>query len=227
MVPSDYIRHHSVIIFYALTNEITAQRGFNPVGDQRQGQAHLRRARGGTRTPVKVLADLGPPTAESGRRRRAHHLLRRPLILSRVHWVEPKLVAEITYMAWTADTSCTTRSTSRCEKTRRQSRCGEKRRGERRLRMFRVYRCLFVVALLSLAGARYPASSQEYPSDIAKRDPAAMTAWRAVVPKEFHRLSWIVNFDGVAGPIDRLARLAPKIWARDQPARLTYRPVFL
>jgi ATP-dependent DNA ligase len=26
-----------------------------------------------------------------------------PLTLSRVHWVEPKLVAEITYLTWTAD----------------------------------------------------------------------------------------------------------------------------
>src|SRR4029077_13950446 len=26
-----------------------------------------------------------------------------PLILSHVHWVEPKLVAEITYLTWTAD----------------------------------------------------------------------------------------------------------------------------
>ena len=26
-----------------------------------------------------------------------------PLALSRVHWVEPKLVAEITYLTWTAD----------------------------------------------------------------------------------------------------------------------------
>jgi bifunctional non-homologous end joining protein LigD len=26
-----------------------------------------------------------------------------PLVLSRVHWVEPKLVAEITYLTWTAD----------------------------------------------------------------------------------------------------------------------------
>jgi len=26
-----------------------------------------------------------------------------PLMLSRVHWVEPKLVAEITYLTWTAD----------------------------------------------------------------------------------------------------------------------------
>ena len=26
-----------------------------------------------------------------------------PLVLSRVHWVEQKLVAEITYLTWTAD----------------------------------------------------------------------------------------------------------------------------
>ena len=26
-----------------------------------------------------------------------------PLVLSRVHWVEPRLVAEITYLTWTAD----------------------------------------------------------------------------------------------------------------------------
>jgi hypothetical protein len=26
-----------------------------------------------------------------------------PLVLSRVHWVEPKLVAEVTYLTWTAD----------------------------------------------------------------------------------------------------------------------------
>jgi ATP-dependent DNA ligase len=44
----------------------------------------------GTGMPVKVLADL---------RRRFGS----PLVLSRVHWVEPKLVAEITYLTWTAD----------------------------------------------------------------------------------------------------------------------------
>ncbi len=26
-----------------------------------------------------------------------------PLVLSRVHWVEPELVAEITYLTWTGD----------------------------------------------------------------------------------------------------------------------------
>jgi bifunctional non-homologous end joining protein LigD len=64
----------------------------------------------GTGMPVKVLGDL---------RRRLDPLARKtsplsappprstrfgsPLILSRVHWVEPKLVAEITYLTWTAD----------------------------------------------------------------------------------------------------------------------------
>ena len=60
--------------------------------------------------PVRVLADL---------RRRLDPLARTtsrlsvwpprptrfgsPLVLSRVHWVEPKLVAEVTYLTWTAD----------------------------------------------------------------------------------------------------------------------------
>jgi DNA ligase D-like protein (predicted ligase) len=64
----------------------------------------------GTGMPVKVLADL---------RRRLDPLARTtsplsvrppgstrfgsPLVLSRVHWVEPSLVTEITYLTWTAD----------------------------------------------------------------------------------------------------------------------------
>ena len=64
----------------------------------------------GTGMPIKVLANL---------RRRLEPLARRtsplsappprstrfgsPLVLSRVHWVEPTLVAEITYLTWTAD----------------------------------------------------------------------------------------------------------------------------
>jgi DNA ligase D-like protein (predicted ligase) len=64
----------------------------------------------GTGMPINVLADL---------RRRLDPLARKtsplsvppprstrfgsPLVLSRVHWVEPKLVAEITYLTWTAD----------------------------------------------------------------------------------------------------------------------------
>ena len=64
----------------------------------------------GTGMPVRVLAEL---------RRRLDPLARKtsplsvapprstrfgsPLVLSRVHWVDPKLVAEITYLIWTAD----------------------------------------------------------------------------------------------------------------------------
>jgi bifunctional non-homologous end joining protein LigD len=64
----------------------------------------------GTGMPQKVLKDL---------RRRLEPLARRssplsappprktrfgsPLVLSRVHWVEPQLVAEITFLTWTAD----------------------------------------------------------------------------------------------------------------------------
>jgi ATP-dependent DNA ligase len=64
----------------------------------------------GTGMPVKVLAEL---------RRRLDPLARKtsplnvlpprstrfgsPLVLSRIHWVEPRLVAEITYLTWTAD----------------------------------------------------------------------------------------------------------------------------
>ena len=64
----------------------------------------------GTGMPVKVLADLrrqldplarktSPLSAPPPRSTRFGS----PLILSRVHWVEPKLVAEITYLTWTAD----------------------------------------------------------------------------------------------------------------------------
>jgi bifunctional non-homologous end joining protein LigD len=60
--------------------------------------------------PVKVLADLrrrldpiarktSPLSVPPSRKTR----LGSPLVLSRVHWVEPKLVAEITYLTWTAD----------------------------------------------------------------------------------------------------------------------------
>jgi hypothetical protein len=68
--------------------------------------------------------------------------------------------------------------------------------------MLSISRWLLASASLSLAAACVPASSQEYPFDIVKRDPAAMRSWLTVVPREFHRQSWIVNFDGVAGPID-------------------------
>jgi DNA ligase D-like protein (predicted ligase) len=64
----------------------------------------------GTGMPGKVLADLrrrleplarasSPLSAPPPRKTRFGS----PLVLSQVHWVEPHLVAEITYLTWTAD----------------------------------------------------------------------------------------------------------------------------
>jgi ATP-dependent DNA ligase len=64
----------------------------------------------GTGMPDKVLADLrrrmdplaraaSPLSVPPPRKTR----FASPLVLSRVHWVEPLLVAEITYLTWTAD----------------------------------------------------------------------------------------------------------------------------
>ena len=64
----------------------------------------------GTGMPVKVLADLrrrlGPARSQdiaSERTPVTEDWFGSPLVLSRVHWVEPKLVAEITYLTWTAE----------------------------------------------------------------------------------------------------------------------------
>ena len=60
--------------------------------------------------PYKVLADLKRRLDPLARKARPLEVLPprktpfgSPLVLSRVHWVEPKLVAEITYLTWTAD----------------------------------------------------------------------------------------------------------------------------
>jgi DNA ligase D-like protein (predicted ligase) len=64
----------------------------------------------GTGMPLKVLADLrrllepltrasSPLSARPPRKTRFGS----PLVLSQVHWVKPHLVAEITYLTWTAD----------------------------------------------------------------------------------------------------------------------------
>jgi DNA ligase D-like protein (predicted ligase) len=64
----------------------------------------------GTGMPDKVLADLRRRLDSLARARPPLSILPprktrfgSPLVLSRVHWVEPKLVAEITYLTWTAD----------------------------------------------------------------------------------------------------------------------------
>jgi ATP-dependent DNA ligase len=51
-----------------------------------------------------------------------------PLVLSRVHWVEPKLVSEITYLTWTADNLLRHTVTSGCGRTGLRSRFGGKPR---------------------------------------------------------------------------------------------------
>jgi ATP-dependent DNA ligase len=64
----------------------------------------------GTGMPDRILADLrrrldplsrakSPLSVPPPRKTRFGS----PLVLSRVHWVEPKLVAEITYLTWTVD----------------------------------------------------------------------------------------------------------------------------
>jgi DNA ligase D-like protein (predicted ligase) len=64
----------------------------------------------GTGMPDKVLADLRRRLDPISRKSPLLNVLPArktrfgsPLVLSRVHWVEPKLVAEITYLTWTAD----------------------------------------------------------------------------------------------------------------------------
>jgi ATP-dependent DNA ligase len=61
----------------------------------------------GTGMPAKALADLRrrPDPLAAGRRPERPtaelNALRIALLLSRVHWVEPKLIADITYLNWT------------------------------------------------------------------------------------------------------------------------------
>jgi ATP-dependent DNA ligase len=64
----------------------------------------------GTGMPIKVLADLRRRLDPIARRTSPLNVLPprktrfgSPLVLSRVHWVEPNVVAEITYLTWTAD----------------------------------------------------------------------------------------------------------------------------
>jgi ATP-dependent DNA ligase len=64
----------------------------------------------GTGMPDKVLGDLRRRLKPLSRDRSPLNVppprktrFGSPLVLSRVHWVEPKLIAEITYLTWTAD----------------------------------------------------------------------------------------------------------------------------
>ncbi len=89
----------------------------------------------GTGMPVRVLADLRrrlDPLA-----RRTSHMSFSPprstrfgslLVLSRVHWVEPKLVAEITYLTWTADSLLRQTAYVGLREDSRPSKCGASER---------------------------------------------------------------------------------------------------
>jgi hypothetical protein len=88
----------------------------------------------GTGMPDKVLADLrrrlepltrtsSPLSAPPPRKTRFGS----PLVLSRVYWVEPQLVAEITYLETGC---CATQSISGSDPTSRRGRFGGKRRAE-------------------------------------------------------------------------------------------------
>jgi ATP-dependent DNA ligase len=47
-----------------------------------------------------------------------------PLVLSRVHWVRPELVAEVTYLTWTDDSLLGTSSIKGSGRTSRRARFG-------------------------------------------------------------------------------------------------------
>jgi ATP-dependent DNA ligase len=47
-----------------------------------------------------------------------------PLVLSRVHWVQPELVAEVKFLTWTDDNLLPRSSMKGCAKTSRRARCG-------------------------------------------------------------------------------------------------------
>jgi hypothetical protein len=77
---------------------------------QRRQQAHLRRPSGNEDADEGSGRSTAPPrptrvrkTSPPSVRPPCSTRYGWPLALSRLHWVEPKLVAEITYLTWTAD----------------------------------------------------------------------------------------------------------------------------
>jgi DNA ligase D-like protein (predicted ligase) len=103
-------RQEFVVVGWSDPEGSSPHLGALPLGYYADNGKLIYAGRVGTGMPVKVLADL---------RRRLEPLARRtsplnvlpprktrfgsPLVLSRVNWVEPKLVVEITYLTWTAD----------------------------------------------------------------------------------------------------------------------------
>ena len=61
-----------------------------------------------------------------------------------------------------------------------------------------------LAAVLVLTGISI-ARAQNYPFEIAKADPAAMAAWRRIVPEDYRKQAWIASLDGTAGPLERVS----------------------
>ena len=65
--------------------------------------------------------------------------------------------------------------------------------------MFRVV----LVALIPLLGIGRSAA-QDYPFEMAKKNPAAMRAWQAITPKTYKNEAWINKLDGTASQMDQV-----------------------
>ncbi len=65
-------------------------------------------------------------------------------------------------------------------------------------------RALFGIVLGFVASQGAAAAADEYPFDLAKKDPPALRAWRAIVPGDLRRQSWVYGLDGTSGPLDRV-----------------------
>jgi ATP dependent DNA ligase C terminal region len=82
---------------------------------KRHGRVNVR-ALPRAKSPLNVLPPRKPPFGP-------------PLVPSRVHWVKPKLVAEITYLTWTGEGLLRQTVCVGLHEDKPQSRCGEKLHG--------------------------------------------------------------------------------------------------
>ena len=81
----------------------------------------------------------------------------RPLAISKVHWVRPELVAEITYLGWTEEGCCATRSSWGCARTNEPARSAANCPAARALGCLR---CSLARALRQLKADRFILSPQ-------------------------------------------------------------------
>jgi hypothetical protein len=154
--------------------------------------------------PVKVLAEL---------RRRLDPLARKtsplsvppprstrfgsPLVLSRVHWLEPKLVAEITYLTWTADNLLRHTVYVGLREDNQPSRCGAsskrelvRTRGEGSLHFRRRYQLKRPIRFRPVTGCPVMAGDE-----IHGRGPAPPTAFAAQAQHEIFKGHVAFAFD--------------------------------